>query len=593
LTKECLDPTGFKLLWIPPTIKYYKPFAAYKNTDQFSKTIIFSSWGMVPRMISTLISYEAERLTIGEEDISLLKEKEGSRYYFHPRFPKPDKSKYQRNPRPRLVFQLEGSQVKVSRNMVNFCLLYPSQTLANIYNPQENIKDRLTYYEIRKKLKKRIAQLIDDSGIIEKYQQKNGDSRKWYWAAPLLLDKESEEFRSVLGEWFERENLKEFTTSTIDPENESNDNGDEKSAKASHFEEFKKMFFDSIDLNLGRKPAYLEDVLVDMVLGSPSICSLRSMNTYFNEDRYKNLTASFNIGLGFLTLYNKPESISIIRQNTRQREYWRKSLEYGMSGNIQSLIDEYIYLLYHCENQKESAAELSNQFMTTMNIRTSNVNVDSYDSFMNEYTPRMRCHYAVDFGTQKSNSIHGDNRPVSIRESFNSPFRPFVLASTSIGQEGLDFHYYCRKIMHWNLPSNAIDLEQREGRINRYKGFVIRKIVADKYLESLDQICSNIWDDLFSIAEKDRAEKVCDMIPFWHIESEKYKIERIVPLYPFSRDINKYDNLIKVLTVFRLTFGQPRQEELVEALLSENVNDDRLYILREQLMIDLSCTREL
>nr|WP_270246095.1 helicase-related protein [Coprococcus sp. AM11-30B] len=44
--------------------------------------------------------------------------------------------------------------------------------------------------------------------------------------------------------------------------------------------------------------------------------------------------------------------------------------------------------------------------------------------------------------------------------------RPFVLATTSIGQEGLDFHNYCCVIMHWNLPSNPIDLEQREGRKN-------------------------------------------------------------------------------------------------------------------------------
>ena len=44
--------------------------------------------------------------------------------------------------------------------------------------------------------------------------------------------------------------------------------------------------------------------------------------------------------------------------------------------------------------------------------------------------------------------------------------RPFVLATTSIGQEGLDFHNYCRVIMYWNLPSNPMDLEQREGRKN-------------------------------------------------------------------------------------------------------------------------------
>lgn len=55
--------------------------------------------------------------------------------------------------------------------------------------------------------------------------------------------------------------------------------------------------------------------------------------------------------------------------------------------------------------------------------------------------------------------------------AFNSPMRPFVLATTSIGQEGLDFHNYCRVIMHWNLPSNPIDV----GRILRT--FKIKKNV--------------------------------------------------------------------------------------------------------------------
>ena len=54
-------------------------------------------------------------------------------------------------------------------------------------------------------------------------------------------------------------------------------------------------------------------------------------------------------------------------------------------------------------------------------------------------------------------------RKENIRNAFNSPMRPFVLATTSIGQEGLDFHNYCRVIMHWNLPSNPIDV----GRILR------------------------------------------------------------------------------------------------------------------------------
>ena len=47
-----------------------------------------------------------------------------------------------------------------------------------------------------------------------------------------------------------------------------------------------------------------------------------------------------------------------------------------------------------------------------------------------------------------------------VRDAFNSPFRPFVLATTSIGQEGFDFHPYCHRLYHWNLPRNPVDLEQ-------------------------------------------------------------------------------------------------------------------------------------
>jgi len=98
----------------------------------------------------------------------------------------------------------------------------------------------------------------------------------------------------------------------------------------------------------------------------------------------------------------------------------------------------------------------------------------------------------------------GAGRQINIRQAFNSPFRPFVLASTSIGQEGLDFHLYCKKIFHWNLPANPIDFEQREGRIHRYQGLVIRLNLASKYK---DEICytdnlNNIWKDLFKYAEK-------------------------------------------------------------------------------------------
>ena len=119
--------------------------------------------------------------------------------------------------------------------------------------------------------------------------------------------------------------------------------------------------------------------------------------------------------------------------------------------------------------------------ISSVNLDTASINVDDVNTFLKGEPKKMRCHYAVEFGSQRIETDEGGKRATSLREVFNSPFRPFVLATTSIGQEGLDFHFYCRRIVHWNLPGNPIDLEQREGRINRYKGLVIRQFLATKY----------------------------------------------------------------------------------------------------------------
>jgi hypothetical protein len=167
-----------------------------------------------------------------------------------------------------------------------------------------------------------------------------------------------------------------------------------------------------------------------------------------------------------------------------------------------------------------------------------------------------------------------------------------VLATTSIGQEGLDFHTYCRKIVHWNLPTNPIDLEQREGRINRFKGLVIRQQIASKYRHLLNEAAvdeAGVWDAIFDVAEKQEREGTgkCELIPFWHVEADLYKIERIIPFYPFSRDRAKLSLLLKTLALYRLAFGQPRQAELVEHLLT-NISKSRISEIRDKLMINLS-----
>ena len=221
---------------------------------------------------------------------------------------------------------------------------------------------------------------------------------------------------------------------------------------------------------------------------------------------------------------------------------------------------------------------LHHSIATSMDVRTTIYTVDTFNSFKaranggKEKATALRSHFAVAFTKGDGKEKDADRKKV-IRNAFNSPFRPFVLASTSIGQEGLDFHNYCRRIVHWNLPSNPIDLEQREGRINRFECLAIRQNIAKRY--GTVSFKKNIWKEMFDEAAKvENGGEGSDLIPFWGLteKEDMVRIERIVPMYPFSRDELAYERLIKILSLYRLTLGQARQEELLEYIF-KNCDD--------------------
>jgi len=165
--------------------------------------------------------------------------------------------------------------------------------------------------------------------------------------------------------------------------------------------------------------------------------------------------------------------------------------------------------------------------------------------------------------------VSGFRRQDAVRASFNSPFRPFVLASTSVGQEGLDFHPWCHRLIHWNLPGNPVDMEQREGRVHRYKGHAVRRNLAHSFSsDALGawQPGNNLWDVLFDLANgAARNQGLSDLIPFW-IAPGPYRVERRVPLLPFTSEVAAFSRLKRQLAAYRVVFGQPRQEELLSLL---------------------------
>ena len=207
----------------------------------------------------------------------------------------------------------------------------------------------------------------------------------------------------------------------------------------------------------------------------------------------------------------------------------------------------------------------------------------------------MRIRFAMRFGDDRSDeevplALDGapqGTRKERVRAAFNSPFWPFILVSTSVGQEGLDFHHYCHAITHWTLPSNPVDLEQREGRIHRYKGHAVRKNVAAAFAaEALHHGHSDAWETAFELGRTGRSVHENDLVPYWLFPGDA-RIERHVPALPFSREVERLYGLRRALAIYRMVFGQSRQEDLITYLLAQIPEDQRDGIVAE-LQIDLS-----
>jgi len=552
-----------KLLWVPPSLPYYELKGAFVDSKNFTKTLIFSSWEMVPRMISSMVSYEVERRTIGK----LKKDNPNIRYFMKNRYPS-----------ARLRFNIKNER---PTSMSIFALLYPSLFLIDSYNPVDCLNRKLSVEEIENEVKQKIQEGLDK---IPHRTSDRADSR-WYYLAPLLLD--SLENEDLVYAWFDDiEKLIYY------------EYPDEKRF-ITYFNTLNQEFLYSLN-DLGSKPEDLVDVLCDMAMASPAICAYRLYEREFDyDDSLRDLYNIFSMKIArtFARFMNLPESIAVIDliyKSSTEDAYWKNVLKYSKDGNLQAVFDEYIHLLSSglYKSNEEKIQIITQKLLDSFNLRTTTYEFDTLSDFRsringkNSSEKSIRTHFAVSF-TKGKNVDTDTNRKKSIREVFNSPFRPFVLASTSIGQEGLDFHNYCRRIVHWNLPANPIDLEQREGRINRFECLAIRQNIAKRY-GSMTFKTKNVWDELFEKACKCEKDGQCsDLIPYWGLNDSEdmIKIDRIVPMYPFSRDVIRYDRLIKILSLYRLTLGQSRQEYLLDTIF-RNFNVDEINF--KELFINLS-----
>ncbi len=555
-----LDRGLWRLLWLPPTLPYWPLEGPFEDNASATKTLMFSAWNVVPDVVSAVLSYEAERRMSG------------------------GRIKTYQNPAKQqghlLRFTQSAARVRSRHRLL--LLLTPCLPLADHAHPLKAPPEHDRREWVRSSVRDLISAVdlpdIEDGPVDE----------RWEWAAPLVLDPG---LRPFLQAWRDQE-LPAFSEDSrlSKPNPELFDD---------YLDDLLKLDF----AQLGRRPPGLVDLLTDVALGSPAILALRCLKSSPDTSNETRRRLAVMIADAFWSLFNQPAVISLMRQlatdsgaSRDEGFYWRLVLDYCRHGNLQAVLDEHWHWLWEQHSWSEGvdtnaiATECAQALVQVVHPVRSRVHARFFDvqddGQVDTDEIRIRTVFALRFGHLRAENGEQISQDV-VRATFNSPFRPFVLTSTSIGQEGLDFHPWCHRLVHWNLPGNPVDLEQREGRVHRYKGHAVRRNIAAVHgstaLASW-QSGDDLWALIFSDAEEAaRAAGEPDLVPHW-IAHGSCRVERNVPLLPYASEIEAFERLLRQLAAYRVVFGQPRQEEML------NLLDQSTLSIRDiqALTIDLS-----
>lgn len=568
-----------RLLWMPASLPYYRAGGDFETpaARTLTKRLIFSAWNLAPTAIATLTSYECER--------RLVRAARSRGRTAHPYDAK------------RPMGLLRFAQRTASFPHLLFELVFPA--LAELTDPLQisaelqregvgnptldQVLDHATE-RVRRSLAPRIGQHQTVSA--------GQGSTAWYALAPLLMeDDHAGDVWASLGDA---------------PILESDDGEDEETEKPTHVSEHVRALQ---ELHTGAEPrppipADLARVVALAGVAAPPSVVYRALKRSFPTAQRHILTASArHTAQAFRNLLNQPHSYNVITDFSGSDEipvdadYWRKSLLYCATGNLQAVMDEYTAIAVENlglnrgapDDDVKAAASATRdvlQFRTTT-YRPSAVVTDSDGPRWDKVG--MRGDFALRLAADGQREAEGKRGSGEVSAAFNSPFWPFVLASTSVGQEGLDFHLYSHAITHWNLPTNPVDFEQREGRVHRYKCHAVRKNVAKSV--PFPDCAGEPWQTMFAAAMDSRPPDTSDIVPYWvyapaDLGDTAAQIERHLPIAPYTRERSIKDPLLASVSVYRMAFGQPRQDELVKYVL--NKVDDDLRKDLASIRIDLS-----
>ena len=310
LFQDTLDKGMWRLLWMPPALPYSEPSGAYADVGDVTKALVFSAWNFVPDAIAAICSYEAERRMIEAHDGPV-------RY-----------SELYDRLRPLLRFA-KGPDGRLTGMPVIVWLL-PSPTLAATVDPlalalEKHTGKPPTSEDVLDAAESRCQELVRR---LPRGGPGSRPDERWYWAAPALLEKDTNVISWVKEGWVADE--------------EDHDPG---KLFRDHLVQFRSAAAGALDL--GPQPDDLARVLAELALAAPGICALRALRRVapaLRADDDELLSAAARIASGFRMLYNLPQTIGLL-SGRGEGSYWRRTLQYGIEGNLQAVLDEQVHVL--------------------------------------------------------------------------------------------------------------------------------------------------------------------------------------------------------------------------------------------------------
>lgn len=316
--------------------------------------------------------------------------------------------------------------------------------------------------------------------------------------------------------------------------------------------------------------------LVDLALEAPGIVLARALTRHWRD-----ALATEHLGdvaglcwRGLRSYFDAPWFAAALAGGREDRfpDAIRRAV---IEGNLESVLDEHFWYLTMAgdDDWKNTLAELGD----ALRLRTSSIAL--HEAGPGSDTMRLRCHAAVPLNEARAgrrslaepgpDAADGQAesrwRPEEVRRAFNSPFWPHLLITTSIGQEGLDFHPWCQALAHWDLCSGPVALEQREGRISRFAGLSVRRAIVTQLAggNALRTHEESPWQRLASLAETELSDGT-GLSPWWVTPGAE--TTSLVFTVPGSEQPGRLAHLQKERALYRLVLGMPDQTDLLELI---------------------------